>query len=1400
MEDLAPLYTRLPSDSGVTFEGFETVRIASREAVRAKLESFLSFCQQSNKPTIRILNGEWGEGKTDAYRRYILTRASSFGLIPLFVSASTLRNCYTDPGSTQLRNTSLLQSVRFLVAVFVSLQKEDPDAKIPDYISFRDAENFVQTTLSKLGVPSKKLVIFVDEFEELLTSSDILRDVISGLKETVNGQFRPIDEGGSFAGGINFVIAATPDAYSQLQMNEETALIFGGLGRRAEVIALPQVGKREGFDFLLDLIRYCYNSKLPPTLPIAKPGTLMLLHRICQGNPGSMVSLFTKLMSSAIRKDNGLLPLSPIQGLNFLETQQVFVYGANSPCVEKEALSKIIATLEGGARDQLVGKKSSGTLLQLIGDLTIHSAQDLEYQSRPLAVVDVVNKINDDLRRLVGIDCSIIKLHSMKDGLGQEDLTKELAEFVTEEYGQRLVRIDSYAEKVEELLERVAFLSVKDDSVVIDVLVPADAPSVFSFFEGISSERSEELANRFRRKLASPDYFYVASEALLAQVFPTPVPRELAYIKDRKKRLQIWRDVGKNLVTQFEQGMANALVEILSSSNDFNIGEITQKTPYPSSRFLRFEYQGNNFNSLLFPSSRDVSADDIEKLHLWIRSTRPPLHCILMITLGDLSQEANDKLVDKGLGSEGDNVVLFFRLHQVLAKRMLAISIASSQQVEKDKKLLQDENQRILDQDLGFQKSVDKWLVTQRTLGVLVPNANLKTATSLSEFSGALRFYINFPGKPLSAEEVYQENERRIMRFLRFGSRGPLPDLELREFERISEDLASYGFLQRQDIRYKLIWHPVEQRILKLLKRYRKLSQQDLQGFFIYEDGRLITDVFLPILEYRGLAAKEGSLYFAVDKASVLAEVSRVYDEFTRLKSRPEIRNYGCAYVTKERAANFISTDEFAEVIDELYHPARTDLEPEDSTLQRLSFMLKFINYFVEEFMPLFEKASKSATAVLREVRRSRDDFVEDMKQIQLGCEKWVKATFDSNNVDESRNVEKLFKDLEGALQLDVRQVAQLVIKLPDPEKKLFYFRHYEEDAFFFNPKLYQLQKSKDAIGSIISKSTPRQKAVLQRFGILESQRADIESRLQKVQVRENLRLTTKALQQLRASLDNLMPSADMKSYEVIDLQRIEKMIDTNTKPLQELMSDIGSALERLSDLSGREIALISRIRNGEELASHLMEVFDHEAYRETARSFSSAVAEIKLDYENRLAKLELIDPSVAAERLKGLVEEVDRLMEHDHHQRIPIEIAWEKLRASIASQVRNLKDVVEIIRRGHAIQVDELERTLHALELRSKVTEIQSLDLSTSKLDEMRREVRRQFYDCVKPVLTKEEAQVLELVVRESRRSSSGWIREDDLVAQAKKELSLDLEQLSKVLSQLRKIKLTVNGLTITA
>lgn len=112
---------RLPPDAGVTFDGFDGYSIPSRASVKKKIDEFLNYAlKEASSPAVRAIVGEWGEGKTEAYERYVRAAAGERKFKTCRVLASTLDKCLEGSKYSTLIQSSPVSAVRFLGALFLT--------------------------------------------------------------------------------------------------------------------------------------------------------------------------------------------------------------------------------------------------------------------------------------------------------------------------------------------------------------------------------------------------------------------------------------------------------------------------------------------------------------------------------------------------------------------------------------------------------------------------------------------------------------------------------------------------------------------------------------------------------------------------------------------------------------------------------------------------------------------------------------------------------------------------------------------------------------------------------------------------------------------------------------------------------------------------------------------------------------------------------------------------------------------------------------------------------------------------------------------------------------------------------------------------------------------------------
>jgi hypothetical protein len=329
----------LPPLAGVPFTGFGYAEIESRKSSVKQLRNFVRYClKEATSPAVQVILGEWGEGKTEAFQRYIQT-AVKVPNYAYMVSASSVADSLP-----KVRTESPLASLNLLAAIFYAVRHETEGDLVPPMERFIDTDQWVKATLKEHD--RGRILIFIDEFEELILDPPALTSLLSGLKELINKQYRPVTESGEYPGIISFFVSCTPDAYARMQRYQEIAEVFGSWERRISKTQLSSVTKRESVEFLYNLMHYAYEDNLPEQLPIKDLGVFYTLQTIGRGNLGALVTLFVKLFNAAVIDEQAMHIIDGDRLLSILRDETISVYGGTARCVEHRLLESLEAALD----------------------------------------------------------------------------------------------------------------------------------------------------------------------------------------------------------------------------------------------------------------------------------------------------------------------------------------------------------------------------------------------------------------------------------------------------------------------------------------------------------------------------------------------------------------------------------------------------------------------------------------------------------------------------------------------------------------------------------------------------------------------------------------------------------------------------------------------------------------------------------------------------------------------------------------------------------------------------------------------------------------------------------------------------------------------------------------------
>lgn len=1392
---------RVPSDAGVTFEGFEEVRIPSREVVRTKLEDFLRLGKSSQKPAVRILLGEWGEGKTDAFRRYLRPTLESQGDHALFVSASTLANVYTRPEVARLIQGTALSAVKFLVALFESVREESNDSGIPLADSFADPHNYLKDVLDKLveGKRRAKIFVFIDEFEELLTNPARLNEVISGIKETVNGGYKEIDEGGRFPGALHLIIAATPDSYYQLQIKPDASLVFGGLGRRSAVIDLPQVSRSEGTDFLYSLIRYSYKNELPPILPVQSEGILLALYRIAEGNPGNMVSLFTRAVSSCLIDKKTMSILDSETLLGYLEKETIFVRGGSSPCLETDTLGRYINRLSE-QRSQTTGQECVRLLRLLLGEPCPFTPEDIQNRLGVVDVSNLLNIINDTLRRKESVALSTLKVSTLKRGKNMEDVLQSFKEYVVAERDQKLIRIDNYVEKLENFRDRITYPRLVENKIEETIFLPTDAPSITSFFEGISQEKSIELSNMIRRHLCDDGQSYMASDQVLEQIYPASVPRELEFLENRELRMKLWRDTTKNLADYFDRGMPHDFIMLHEEAGVFSTEGIGQRIPKELAEIREVKFKDFDIATLFYAVNGDVDSSDIESLHRAIRSSSRHVHCIVLLFTGDKSSEAEEKIANKELGSEGDNLIVYVHIHPTLAKRLIAMSRAYSDyrdEINEETFILAA--RRTLEQDIDLPAKLDTWIINQITRGKAIGDLDLQEVSDPRRFADTLRFFINFMNDEDKLDSTFEKN-KKLLELVRYNSRIRLvPDIEYPQFTGIADDLVRNGFLEQKGLKYRVKQHPVEKAVLKLLSKEARIDEEKLEDYFVCKSPRMLKDVLVPILEYKGQIAREKTFLMLPTKSEISANVTVLYSKLTEESDERRYQEYGYVFMTKERGYRFVSIGNFKQFVDQLYESTFGGAGlPEETMLQRLSLLQKLLEYFDSEYLPLFDLARKEGEGQLSQARSACTTFFSDLEGARAESYKWFKIQI-KNFIEESET-KSLLSELESLVAASAEAILAQVtdaVKAEPASKEAFSFGKDETEAPYWNPKLFLIARQAKRIIDFTSATTLILNQVTETFNSLNDAQQKIVRKLSSKLIPEQARVSTHYLALVRALAKDLFSNVQPMTREAAHVREVLEDVRRSKNPIDEELQRLGNCEQWLDELSGTEKGFLASIEEAQSIESAALERLDLPGYVESASEFSEKLRETRNGYDALLGQDSPSDSEEAVKKIRAARAQLDNLSRGIQGAGPDVNAAWTEYREEISGYLSSTRKILGLLTNRYALEIDDVTASISSLELLIAPEDLAGLTVKLSELEGMRQKIGSKIYSQLGSTIGEREFKVLELIISNTKSGDKPWLSLGELTDACVRVLGIDRSALNQALERLTKEELIRSGVS---
>jgi len=1397
---LTKIFVKPLSDSGVTFEGYYNLRIESRKIVKDKLNSYLNYAKISRKPTIRVILGEWGEGKTDAYIRYIEPQTKKMNYLSYSIAASSIANAYDLTKVRKLHDSTSFSSIMLLCSIFACIEEKYLETK---YIEqYTNANDYLQKMYELLDDNNNKIKIFVfiDEFEDLLSTQDKLTKILSGIKQTINGQYKFVTDEGKYPGGVHFIVAATPDSYFKIQTFEDFSQWFGGLGRRTGLIPLPEVNKEEGIRFLWDLLVYAYDGKLPDPLPISTIGIFDGIYHITQGNPGNMVSLLTRLLSNSITEDNKFRVIDSDVFLNFMSTETVYVYGGSTPCADSNKIMKYFDVVSE-QKNKKLGERCYKILKTLLGQLKPFTISELDISKNQKDAMDAINQINIDLKNSDNISNSIIKLKKFRPEVNWDEFLNQLKDYrIKNELQEDVIIIDRCIKTINELKNDILYYKIHNTELIKEFYIPFEVEDIKNLFEGIDLDRSKELYRIFSRIVDDKNIYYKISNDIIDQIYPTPIPKEFQFIKNRDKRMNLWRNITKNLSDYFDNNILDSILYLLKNTYDITIKDDTPNSFKKDIKILNFEYNNYKFRILFNSKNGDLKTIDVEKISDYYKSINPKIHGMIFIYSGGITDEAFQKIEDKGLGYSGNGKVLTLSFHPTLIKRILGIYRAKLEikSNELDNNLLNNYMNRIISEEIGFYKLIDNWIELQNENGFIIKNYILNSTSNVRRFSDTMKFYINFIENPSTPDDIWNKNQE-IQDFTTYGRGvGLTPDMDIPELKRISEELAKFNFLTKENNEYSVVETNVKKNIVEILKSNTNLSEEDIAKYFIIENQRNLGDVFLPILEHKGIITKKNNRYSLTIFSEVDRSLKLKLHNFELSTNKIDYLKYGYIYFVKKKGYRLISLESYKNFI----NINKDNIEKyvglnESIALQKIRLLDLLLDNYSSKLEPLFDDSILLIDKILYDIKEKWAEIQSMFEKLQKNSNKWIKVLFKIENIKEYTQLKNIYEYINNVPEFNYEKMQEIIKQYNDDKetKNIFWYDNDPKNAFYFNPKYKEIHDYNNKLLNLKNEIENTCLKINERFSLLDNKNRNIIEENKKYDKKEYI-LTFKFHEIISKFIKDLTPNVDPMELEITDLKEIQNLINENLTFVMSQLTNLQNGQQRIINTFEYEKELKNILHNNKKLKEQLKWVFDLEDNKTSINIYNKNLELIQEEHMGLLKKINIEETSEITQTVREINSFLDKIEEKYNKNNDFIEKYWEFQLEIQLNRLENIKIIRnKIIEENANKKIDQKISDYETLLKNNKILKDSKYKLSEFK--SLYEEIQTDLYDELKTTISINTIKILELIINETKDKAK-WMRSKELTDKIINNLSFSQEDIEISLNELKNIDLLEEGLEI--
>ena len=873
----------------------EYVQLRTRKPVIDAIRAFLEGVRKAQEVEILFVKAEWGEGKTSIYDGYLKREDWMQRDVAVKVETITILSWLERVrrgelfGDTENRGAKLFGTILLALSDHLSDVERLKDAayEVKNLMKKykQSTEKFIQEALravfSRLPEDAR-LIVFIDEFEDIIDRADLQNDVIIGLVQIKNGSPTIISSRGEFAGRVHFIIAVTPAAYVAITSGHEAQI--GRFLRRIDVIDLHKVDRLDAYNFIIGALNRCFDGEIPRP-PLALPGLINTIWLASMGNLGAMAQMINQLLRRAIatarkRGQEGKMKIvDHVDFVDYMCGYKVGVYGGELEVLSSELMARIDdAIAKDAARyerlsNMEVEKKLRDLICRLIADTS----------PMPISMIykeygeDLFSIALDVLERALGLSRSVLLLRFKRiemDGRQFCELVQRVVKECCEGEGLSTERIKSIAER---LLDALRFPTYGDKGL---------QERFFIFYEKLTILRNEsvreyeqaveyimmfcpelgdgirmidivfsQIYNRIKDSL-SDEIYVMLSPIVFNMLYPSPTLMFLDFIEDADKRLRIWLETRREL-REFEDEFYRGIIGLLATKYDLDIKE----EDYCLIK-LR-DHTGRTISLRVFllttlnPSS--ISEEVLSK----IEDAKVPL--ILIFCWGELGDEVKGNLT---IAMVRDDVqirdYLMFPLIMVWAQQVVGYVLAKKRGFKIREERWKAKADRLLGQ-MAFEVRLRRWLEQAREKGFMLLD-QVPMHVRLADLGEAIRPFLYFYplDKPATISAIFMSLDEMDKAFRIFGKSFPVNPLDVSSEDALKNhatDLQRFGLIEYDGVQdtVKVVESPIERRIKAILGHGLAQDEDELKGFFVNvgEEPEPYLRLYLKTMEEKGIIEKE---------------------------------------------------------------------------------------------------------------------------------------------------------------------------------------------------------------------------------------------------------------------------------------------------------------------------------------------------------------------------------------------------------------------------------------------------------------------------------------------------------------------------------------------------------------